>query len=147
MSLKAVLSIRIAADPDSPFHFHADPDPTFHSDADPDPSFTPSPNPTTHFFPNLDPSMLQNVPLRLPAFHFDVDADPDPVFHCDADLDPDPKIPLFSTTHSLSFQRIFFLPSFSQLYYLKRSSVNHMYVLLCKKPELGFLNNLWGNRV
>ncbi len=70
--------------------------PTFYSDAgsDPDPTFQfdadPNPNPTTHFFPSLDPSMLQNVPLRLSAFHFDVDSDPDPVFHCAADAAPDP---------------------------------------------------------
>jgi hypothetical protein len=39
--------------------------------------------------------MLQNDPLRLPAFHFDADpdlafhfdADPDPAFHFDADPD------------------------------------------------------------
>jgi hypothetical protein len=31
--------------------------------------------------------MLQNDPLRLPSFHFDEDADPDPAFHFDADPD------------------------------------------------------------
>ncbi len=39
MSLDAVLSIRIAADPDTAFYFDADPDPTFHSDVDQDPSY------------------------------------------------------------------------------------------------------------
>ncbi len=65
--------------------------------------------------------MLENYPLRLPTFHFDADADPDPVFHCDpdVDLDPNSKIPLFNTTQSLSFKRSFFLLSFSQLYHIK----------------------------
>jgi hypothetical protein len=68
-----------------PLNFDADLDPAFHSDADPNFQFDadPDPNPTANFFPYLDPTMLQNDPLRLPPFHFD--ADPDPVFHFDAD--------------------------------------------------------------
>jgi hypothetical protein len=46
-------------------------------------------DPTTHLLPNLDPTMLQNDPLRLPPFHFDA-PDPDPTLHFDADPDPDP---------------------------------------------------------
>ncbi len=73
------------ADPDPAFYFDADADAdldtdlTFHSDptyqlyADQDP-------PTTHFFPDLDLPMLQNDPLRLSPFHFDVDPDLKPTF-------------------------------------------------------------------
>ncbi len=86
---------------DPAFHFDAylaDPDPTFHSDAELDAN--PDPTTGTHFFLDLDPSMLQNDPIRLTPFHFDTDPDPafqfdtdrdlDPAFHFDANLEPDP---------------------------------------------------------
>jgi hypothetical protein len=68
MSLEAVWSIRVAADPDTAFYFDADPDPTFHSYADPDP------DPTFHSDADPDPAftlMRFQIPDPDPTFQFD----------------------------------------------------------------------------
>ncbi len=77
---RAVLWIRKLHDldantgPDPVFHYDPkpDPDPTFQFHADFQFNIDPDPDPNTHFFPDLDPPMLQNNPLRLPPFHFEI---------------------------------------------------------------------------